>query len=191
MIAARSCTRVRGGQALVEFAIVFPVIMLVTLGIMQLALIFGAQQVVLYAAFCAARAALVQEGDYPDPEKAAELACIPITGTSVGVRPPVGESIPGIGAALKYAISKVKTSAEVQVGQHEVTAVVTHYYELIIPIVNRIFVFRWESFLGIEPTTEELRSMRTETAMKNVMMSRIFGAPHLTIKEKCTLPKPW
>jgi len=51
------------GQTLVEFAIAFPIQILITLGIMQLAMIFVAKQVVNYAAFIAARAELVKIED--------------------------------------------------------------------------------------------------------------------------------
>ncbi len=57
------CTRrhagAEGGQALVEYAIVFPLQLMMTLAIIQLAQIFVAKQVVEYAAFCGARATLV------------------------------------------------------------------------------------------------------------------------------------
>jgi Flp pilus assembly protein TadG len=58
------CTRGRRsggerGQALVEYAIVFPLQLMMTLAIIQLAQIFVAKQVVEYAAFCGARAQLV------------------------------------------------------------------------------------------------------------------------------------
>ena len=51
------------GQAIVEYAIVFPIQILLTLCMIQLAYLFVAKQVVSYAAFCAARAALVYEDD--------------------------------------------------------------------------------------------------------------------------------
>ena len=57
-----SALRRSAGQALVEYAIVFPIQLIITLAIIQLAHIFIARQVLDYAAFCAARARLVGLG---------------------------------------------------------------------------------------------------------------------------------
>ena len=46
------------GQAVVEYAIVFPIQLLFTLAIIKVAHIFVAKHVISYAAFCGARAAL-------------------------------------------------------------------------------------------------------------------------------------
>ena len=73
------CTRRRrfrgeGGQALVEYAIVFPLQLMMTLAIIQLAQIFVAKQVVEYAAFCGARAKLVNLSD--DEARAAAVIAL-------------------------------------------------------------------------------------------------------------------
>ncbi len=47
------------GQAMVEFVVVFPVVFLLCLVIMQTFLLLSARQVVNYAAYCAARSAIV------------------------------------------------------------------------------------------------------------------------------------
>ena len=64
------------GQALVEYAIVFPLQLMMTLAIIQLAQIFVAKQVVEYAAFCGARAKLVGLSD----DEARAAAVIPLAG---------------------------------------------------------------------------------------------------------------
>jgi hypothetical protein len=63
------------GQALVEYAIVFPLQLMMTLAIIQLAHIFVAKQVVEYAAFCGARAKLVNLSD----DEARAAAVIPLS----------------------------------------------------------------------------------------------------------------
>ena len=63
------------GQALVEYAIVFPLQLVMTLAIIQLAHIFVAKQVVEYAAFCGARAKLVNLSD----DEARAAAVIPLS----------------------------------------------------------------------------------------------------------------
>lgn len=67
--------RNESGQAVVEYAIVFPVQLLLTLTIIQLAHLFIARQVLEYGAFCAARAVLVGV----DPVEAQRAAIIPIS----------------------------------------------------------------------------------------------------------------
>jgi hypothetical protein len=70
------------GQAMAEFAVVFPVQLLCTLGIIQFALVLVARDVVNYAAQAAARAELVGE----DTQRAAAMICSTVTGATLGKR---------------------------------------------------------------------------------------------------------
>ncbi len=141
------------GQAIVEFAVAFPIQLLIMLSIMQLALIFVGQQVVTYSAYKAARSALVArhpaEAEWR-AGRAAALVCSPITGTTIHDR--YGESVhdepireielPGWGAIPKSGISsalKTHVSSLQFSGDNEVEATVTHYYELTLPIVGFLF----------------------------------------------------
>lgn len=74
-----STSRREDGQTLVEFAIAFPIQLFVTMGIIQLSMIFMAKQVVNYAAFAAARAELVKQED-TDAGMAAAIVCTAIAG---------------------------------------------------------------------------------------------------------------
>jgi len=69
-------------QALAEWAVVFPVQLFITLGVIQLALVLVARNVVTYSAHMAARAELVGA----DPHKAAAMICSPITWNTYGKR---------------------------------------------------------------------------------------------------------
>jgi len=69
-------------QALAEFAVVFPVQLLITLGIAQFALVMYARDIVTYAAHQAAWAERVGE----DSHAAAYTVCSPITGKTTGDR---------------------------------------------------------------------------------------------------------
>lgn len=65
---------------MVEFAIVFPVVFLLFLVIVQTALLMTARQIVHYAAFTAARSAIVGDEDNEVRAwRAAQIACIPIS----------------------------------------------------------------------------------------------------------------
>jgi len=79
------------GQAMAEFAVVFPVQLLATLGVVQLALVLVTRDVVNYAAHTAARAELVGR----EPTVAAAMICSPVAGKSVGER--AVRMMPGFG----------------------------------------------------------------------------------------------
>lgn len=148
--------RGEGGQALVEFAFAFPLQLLIVFGIVQLALIFVAKQVVQYASFAAARAAVVAET--PDEAwsragRTAALICAPITGTTISgsnvswADVTAGDAvitIPGWGQVPKSGISsRLKTfthEPDFSV-PGEVRVTVTHYYELPIPVVSKLFAW--------------------------------------------------
>lgn len=65
------------GQAMVEVAIVFPMMIFTVLGIIQLTLVQQAQIMLEYAAFSAARVGAVWNGDTREMEKAAVFALLP------------------------------------------------------------------------------------------------------------------
>ena len=106
------------GQAMTEFAISFPVVLITTLILMQLALMYQAKNVVTYAAFAAARAAVVyipsseggeavhsiniDGGDKIDKiQQAAAMACIPISPRASVVL----DGLPFVGDIISSAFS--------------------------------------------------------------------------------------
>jgi Flp pilus assembly protein TadG len=75
--ARRANREQESGAALIEFTVVFPVQLFITLAIMQLSLIYVGHVLVQHAAFAAARAALVQDvpsGQGMNPQSAATQA---------------------------------------------------------------------------------------------------------------------
>jgi Flp pilus assembly protein TadG len=160
------------GQVIVEYVIVFPLILMLTLMIIQLAHLFVAKQVVSYAALCSARAALVDE----DYQAAAKLVCSPIAG-STGVGAGTSVTLPGWGGLRGSAASDAKTQAtliaNVITDTPSVTAEVTHDFELLVPVANRLTYDLGQML----PASEDL--------------DMHYGAPHLQIRSRCTLSKPW
>jgi hypothetical protein len=67
------------GQAMTEFIIVFPSLFLLFLVIIQTTLLMTAKQMVEYSAFCAARSAIVYDGNDKKIKRAADIACISIS----------------------------------------------------------------------------------------------------------------
>ena len=106
------------GQAMTEFAISFPIVLITTLILMQLALMYQAKNVVTYAAFAAARAAVVyipseeggeakhsinlDGGEKIDKiQQAAAMACIPISPRASVVL----DGLPFVGDIVSQAFS--------------------------------------------------------------------------------------
>jgi len=165
------------GQAIAEFAIVFPVLLMLVLGIIQFSLIFVAKGVVEYAAYAAARAELVHE----DPERAAEFVCSAIAGPSysAGTGEPI--TVPGWGVLPRSEASSVKTDVEVldQIDNTsgEVSVRVTHRYELVVPVVNMLFT----------PISEP----HDPDHIPEGLFETFAGAPHIILRSTYTRPVPW
>jgi hypothetical protein len=110
------------GQAMIEFLLSFPWVFLMTLAVMQFALMYTAQNMVDYAAFCAARSATVFVGRYEVMDlgiwsqystpgeldwakkflKIHIAAALPMTVVSPEITV-VGQGWPGIGGILQIA----------------------------------------------------------------------------------------
>jgi Flp pilus assembly protein TadG len=164
--------RTEGGQVIVEYAIVFPILLLLTLLIIQLAHLFVAKQVVSYASFCAARAALVGE----DYAAAARMVCSLIAGPS-GVGTGATVTVPGWGPLRGSAASAVKTQAaslsNVPTPYPATTIEVTHDFELQVPVANSVTYSLGEIFL------------------ESGDLDYTYGVPHIRIRSRSTLSRPW
>jgi len=176
--------------------------------IMQLALLYVAKQVVTYASYSAARAALVAEGPadaYQRAQRAGALVCAPITGTTVEgsnfteaelASPIAMIGVPGWGAVPKSGISsrlKTHISELSYPAPGEVRVTLTHYYELTFPVVGRIFAWLHRGSApdmpdatgpaGTAPYGEE-RAFEQSVGIWNVR------APHIRLRETTRLSIP-
>ncbi len=136
------------GQSLVEFTIALPALLWLTLAIIQMALLAHARATVEYAAFCAARAAVVHE-DQPDrSRRAASIACMPLATTPPRgadhlqeLRWPRGpaSSLADITDLLqRYRDSYMRTNVRLHTDTRgDVTAEVTHAFQLTVPLAGR------------------------------------------------------
>jgi Flp pilus assembly protein TadG len=174
----------QSGQAIVEYAIIFPIQLLLTLCIIQLALLFVATHVVNYAAFCAAEAERVRNPGRAEeaawPQEAAYIALTRIAGPT-GVAAPDTLHLPGWGDIPNYGAAKQKTTVNITLNSPvqppPVSVEVIHKYELRVPIADWVTYGTTKYVLGqILPVAE------TDSS---------FGAPHIAIKGQCTLAKPW
>lgn len=73
------------GAAIAETAITIPTFLIVILGIIQLTLVINAKLLVNYAAYCAARAGIVHNGD---PNKMSQAAAAALTPLFAGAKNP-------------------------------------------------------------------------------------------------------
>jgi Flp pilus assembly protein TadG len=160
-------------QVLVETAIAFPVQIVITLAIMQYALLAGAKQTVIAAAHAAARAALVGL----DTQRAASIVLSPIAGPYLppGIAAPI--FIPGVGNLKHSPQAQLKTTVDLvnppDDGDKLVTARVTFEYELPIPFVEYTPFQNWSLLWG---RVEKLGAR---------------GVVHKVMTQSCTLPQPW
>jgi hypothetical protein len=160
------------GQAMTEAVIALPVQLMIIAGIMQFALYNTAVIVVNHAAYAAARAALISDespsGTKILSERAARFICSSIAGTSdVTVGPYI--DFPGPNGTLRLNRSQaatkktqVKIVYEKEGRGQAIQAIVSHEFELVIPVVRYFFTDK-----------------------------KVGVTPHITIKEDCILPCPW
>lgn len=192
-----SCGRVRSdcGAVLAELALVFPLQLLVTMGIVQMGLLCVGHRIVQYAAFSAARAALVAEPNeqMSDATRAAQIVCATIAGRSSRGSPSDRAEIPGWGkeALNRFPFSVEKTrlksltvSPTTSSKAGEVTAEIEHDFELVVPVVNLVFAFGADflNITGGAPSKDEARNRR---------VSERYGAVHLPIVKSYKMVRPW
>jgi hypothetical protein len=150
------------GQALVEFAICMVTFLFILLGILQLVLFLNAQTAVRYAAFSAARSAIVTGGDREKMLDAARVALLPIFPRHGHTVTPLFVMESYLGAkqvdsdprwgrnplniydnpitkvSLIYPTTGLTFDDNNHLQQAAITVRVEHQYELVIPIVNAI-----------------------------------------------------
>jgi hypothetical protein len=147
----------------VEFAVIAITFLFVILGVIQLAMVLNANSLLRLAAYNAARAAIVHSGDIERMREAARISLLPIFprhGRADHARGLV-ENYLGARAtdnsaafsALAEPITRVSILDQVPCGtvvtfddpveaaNAIITVQVVHYYELVIPLVNRIIYF--------------------------------------------------
>ncbi len=169
---------------MLEFVLCFPLILTLILGAAQFGHIWMARQVVSYAAYAAARAALVaEEGEYEEAgRQAAEQVCAWISvGQAAGEaeRPiPGWGEIPGSGAADR----KTQVTVE-QLDDWNIKATVSFDLALVMPIAGA--VIGW----GVNPLQWEER--RADATGDRHRHRDSVQYPHIRFEETVVLAKPY
>jgi TadE-like protein len=165
------------GQAIAEFAIAFPILLMMVLGIVQISLFFVARSVVEYAAYAAARAELVGE----DPERAAAFVCSAISGPTYAQGTGTSITVPGWGELPRSESASLKTSVNVLDGigneSGYVTVEVIHKYELVVPLASLIF----------SPISEPVKAGE----VPDTLFVTENNVPHFVVRARYTRPVPW
>ncbi len=156
------------GQAMVEFAIVMPLVLFLTMGIAELAVIYTARATLDGAAHAAARAELVGQ----DPLSAATSILSAVAGPTVLDGPDDPVIIPGWGELPRSRAARSRTRIKVLTplspDGDRVSVEVEHDHELLFPEISVPF-FSGTVFEGFSAN----------------------GASFLTLKDTAVLPKPW
>jgi hypothetical protein len=165
------------GQALVEYAIVFPLQLMLTLAIIQLAHLFIAKQVMEYAAFCATRAAIA--GLTTDEARTAALIPLSKIAGPTGVPEGTKIEIPGWGELGRSDAADEKTchfwvGEDTLDGQRVMRCEIEHMVELRVPIGNVVAYTLGDVVLGIKDFDRDT-----------------YGSPHLRMRAGCVLAEPW
>ena len=176
------------GTVMLEFVLAFPLILTLMLACMQFAHMWMAKQVVHYAAFCAARAALVcEKGEYEKAgQQAAEQVCAWIVhGRTDGEQ---DKRIPGWGAIPDSGGVKRKTKARIEdVGRWNVKATVTHDFALLFPLVGPMIGWVMNPWASGQEYVEQ----QPVDTTGNIGQSDMVYYPHLRFTESVVLPKPY
>ncbi|GEM_PF-2264941 len=196
------------GAAMVEFALVFPVQLLVFLLGLQLCLIVMAKQLVNYAAFCAARAYIVREPE----EDAAAIALTPIGGLATDGKTYPSVDFPGWAGSgepnLDVLSQRAREKVDVEVlesmetyGQTEEGRVVVEVrfaYEMMIPLANWVIYYGLDAIhpglVHFMPLSEcgsyEKRTMESdEDSIPEDAIGVLVGdVPHIVLTEKGVMP---
>lgn len=162
------------GQAIVEFVLSAITLFFVILGVLQLALVLNAQSLVQYAAYNAARAAIVHGGDSSvlqdkmnEAARVSLLAVFPRHGRADHLRglmenyrgaketdqqasltyfnEPITE-VQMLPTALGSSGDVITFDDELEASRANVTVQVVHRYELVIPLVNRILFYLYTRY---------------------------------------------
>ncbi len=172
---------------MLEFVLAFPLILTLMLACMQFAHMWLAKQVVHYAAFCSARAALVcNKGEYQKAgQQAAEQVCAWIVHGHTGGEQ--DKQVPGWGAIPDSGGVKRKTKTQIEdVGRWNVRATVTFDFALLFPLVGPMIGYDMNPWAYGQEYVEQHKD-----ATGNIHDIDEVRYPHVRFTEVVVLPKPY
>jgi TadE-like protein len=197
------------GSAMMEFVLVMPLLFVMIMGVLQIAHIWMARQVVHYAAYCAARSTLTANTkvmkDQFVARNAAYRVCswIAFDDTADGSSQDVTE-IPGWGkipfsnsvkkrTRVYTGITDLEYAGALSTCPWQTRAVVEFDFALLMPVAGQMM-----SYLAKQDASSvagQIRSgsigVRPGVGWTGQEEKKNYPYPYITLKEMCILPKPY
>ncbi|MDA0837992.1 MAG: pilus assembly protein [Planctomycetota bacterium] len=184
-----ACLREERGQVIVEFALIFPIQLFMTLAMLQLSHMYMTKLTVNHAAFVAARAAVVvpeSNNWISDAQQEAMAAATMIIAPLAGTRETTTTDtvdIPGWNSRSgnrleRHGAAEDKTRVTIartpnQNSGPDIVATVEYDFELIF-LPDKTIMGAWSNLPG-----------------QTFQFNSNYNVSHLTLTESCTLPRNW
>ncbi len=172
------------GSVMLEFVMVFPLVLTLILGAAQFGHVWLARQVVSYAAYTAARTALVAEpSEYQAAaQRAAEQVCAwVVIGQAAGENE---KEIPGWGAIPGSGAVSRKTNVSIEeLDDWNIKATVTFDFAMVMPIAGAV--------IGWAVNPLEWAERRQDATGNIHRYQDAVGYPHLRFEETIVMAKPY
>ena len=197
------------GSVLAEFIIVMPILVFMIFGTIQISMVWMARLMTRYAAYRAARTAIVYNPlDYKDKSNSGPVhraACIVLAwtgmsnGSATNIAVPGWGNIPGsidIAQQVSVEVEEVKSEN----GQNKlpaVKAIVTFHYPLVVPYAGSLIAHfandnddkgKWDLVhykIDGEPKKNDFNGSH------EIDMHKGKPGNYITLTESCIMPQPW
>jgi hypothetical protein len=195
------------GSAMMEFVLVMPLLFVMIMGVLQIAHIWMARQVVHYAAYCAARSTLtanhVQFRDQSVATAAALRVCAWIAfddgeGSTQDVEIPGWGTIPFSGSVKKRTRVVTGYTDSEYMGMlgscpWQTRAVVEFDFALLMPVAGQMmsYLFKQDTDTVIQKIRSGEISVKPGVGWTGQEEKKNYSYPYITLKEMCILPKPY
>ena len=198
------------GSVLAEFVIVMPILVFMIFGTIQISMVWMARLMTRYAAYCAARTAIVYHPkDYTDKQQSGPVhraACIVLawTGMSNGESSNIlihgwgNGSIPGSIDIAKQVSVKVEDVTENSQTLPAKKAIVTFHYPLVIPYAGSLIAHfanggkgKWD-LVHYKIDNEDNKPEKSDFhGDHEIDMHSGDPGTYITLTESCIMPQPW
>lgn len=190
------------GTVLMEFVLVMPILVFMIFCIMQLAIVCMAKQLVHYAAYSAARAAIVYNpSDYSENGKffknkgvAHQAACTVLAWLGQMPDGPDKITIPGWGdipgsGYIRQQVAIDPNESEIMSDMPGVRVTVKFRFPLLIPFAGDMIAYFHGG--GTSEGNWQVEGLLPMDMPAKISPLKFNGVPCFTITESCILPKPW
>jgi len=179
------------GTVLMEFIMAFPIVLTLMLAVVQFAHICIARQVVHYAAYSAARAAMVTtEAEAPTAAtNAAARICSSITLSESIADYNDRVNFPGEKQAFSAARRKTRVTVDFNSNPWNIKATVEHDFGLIVPIVGQML--GWGLTLWGDKPDDGYKITKKDMTGNKYVGKDAIDYPHITLIETVLMSKPY